>query len=121
MIDRLKLQGVWESTKRIYLSVWRNFNEFFIRLDVKPETWKERITLFVGYLIEDGKQSQTVRNYVSAIKCILKFDGVIVNEDRLLLNAIIRAWKLHKGQIPNTVAHTKGATQCHSSRDQILF
>ena len=78
------------------MSVWKNFNEFFIRLDVKPATWEERIILFAGHLIGEKKQSQTVRSYVSAIKAILKIDGIVVNEDKILLHSIIRACRLHQ-------------------------
>ena len=91
----MKTWGVRELTKKIYMSVWRTFNEFFIRLDNKPDMWEECIILFAGYLIDQRKQSQTVRSYVSTIKCILRFDSVLVNEDKILLNSIVRAYKLN--------------------------
>ena len=94
VVEQLKTGGVRESTKRIYLSVWRTFNEFFIQLDKKPNTWEDRLLLFAGHLIEQKKQSQTVKSYISAIKCILRFDRVSVNEDRMLLNSLVRACRL---------------------------
>ena len=80
-------------TRRIYYSVWKQFNEFFIRLDDKPNNWEQRITLFVGYLIEQNKQSQTVHSYVSAIWAVLAEINTVLNEDLFLLSALTRACK----------------------------
>ena len=60
-------------------------------MDHKPDSWEERITLFVGYLIDQNKQSQTVRSYVSAIRGLLAEIKVKLNEDQFLLHALTRA------------------------------
>ena len=60
-----------ESTKRNYYRVWLIFNRFFIQLDIKPTEWDDCITLFTRYLIDQGKQSSTVKSYISAIKVVL--------------------------------------------------
>ena len=70
------------------------FNKFFLRLDLKPLRWEERIVLFVGYLIQEGKQSSTIRCYLSAIRSVLKTEGIKINEDIYLLNALTHACKL---------------------------
>ena len=67
---------------------------FFVRLDKKQDTWEDRITLFVTYLIEDKKQSQTVKSYVSVIKGILAEINVKINHDKFLLSVLTRACKL---------------------------
>ena len=59
------------------------FNEFFIRLDEKPDNWEDRILLFSGYLIDNDKKSSTVKSYISAIKAVLRDDNVEVNEDKI--------------------------------------
>ena len=91
-----------ESTKSNYLTVWRIFNKFLIRLDSKPPTWEDRLTLFVGYMVDRGNQSSTIKSYISAIKAILRMDGYVMNEDMLLLKSLTRACKLK-----NDVVHTR--------------
>ena len=98
-IDSLKQNRVCKNTQKNYQSVWKVFNEFFVRLDVKPHTWEERICLFVGYLISMNKRSQTVRSYVSALRGILKLDGVILNENQFLLSSLTRACKLQNDRV----------------------
>ena len=99
IIDRLHLNCHRSSTKKNYYTVWRLFNQFYIRLDNKPDNWEDRIILFVGYLIDNGKKSTTVKSYVSAIKSVLHDDNIIVNEDRCLLNALTKACRYHNDQI----------------------
>ena len=95
IIERLKGQQFRGSTRRNYRSVWKGFNEFFIKLDVKPLQWEERIILFVGYLIQHRKaKSQTIRSYLSAIRATLQNEGIKLEEDRFLLNSLTCACKL---------------------------
>ena len=93
VIDKLKSQRIKESTRKIYYCVWRKFNEFFIKLDHKPSTWEQRITLFVGYFIDQKKQSQTVCSYVSALKGVLAEVNIFLDKDQFLLSALTRACK----------------------------
>ena len=69
-----------DSTKKNYYSVWRTFNQFFIWLDRKPDSWEERITLFAAHLIQMKKKSSMVKSYVSVIKAVLSDMNVTVNE-----------------------------------------
>ena len=98
-MNKLVNDRVRMSTRVNYKSVWKTFNEFFIKLDVKPDNWEDRITLFAAYLVDQQKQSQTVRSYVSAIKGILRADGVEINENKFLLSAITRACKLNNDSV----------------------
>ena len=82
IIAKLKRDRVCESTKRNYYSVWKTFNEFFVRLDHKPNNWEDQLVLFVGHLVSENKNSQTIRSYISAIKNVLADDGVILNENK---------------------------------------
>ena len=94
VVENLKFHRFMGTTKRNYYSVWKNFNEFFIRLDNKPEEWEDRIVLFVGYLIHyKGSNSQTIRSYISAIKATLLNEGIKLNENRFLLNSLTCACK----------------------------
>ena len=91
IIDRLKNEGKRSSTRKNYHCVWALFNNFFIRLDEKPEKWEDRLTLFVGYLINSKKKSTTVKSYISAIKAVLKEDGIDISEDRCLITSLTKA------------------------------
>ena len=99
LIDNLKGKQHRESTRKNYYSIWKLFNNFFLRLDVKPLNWENRLSLFVGYLIDNGKQSSTIKSYVSTIRAVLKIEGIKINEDVYLLNALTRACKLKNDRI----------------------
>ena len=99
IIDRLKGKGVRNSTNANYLSVWRHFNRFLIRLDDRPKSWEDRVALFCAYLIEDGAQSQTVKSYVSGIKAVLKEDGYDWNENKILISSLTRACKVQNDKV----------------------
>ena len=92
--DKLKTETIRNTTRRSYYSAWRTFNEFFVRLDSKPDNWEDRIILFVGYLIELKRKSTTILSYISAIKKVLRDDGVILSEDRFLINSLTKACRL---------------------------
>ena len=94
ILDSLKNQKNRESTKRNYISVWRQFNKFLIKLDNRPEFWEDRVSLFAAFLIHNGIQSSTLKSYISAIKGILKDDGYCWNENRILLNTLTKACKV---------------------------
>ena len=76
IIDKLHSQQYRDSTRRNYYTIWKLFNQFFLRLDKKLATWEECLVLFVGFLVNDKKQSATVKSYVSAIRAVLQEIGV---------------------------------------------
>ena len=100
IIEKLKNKRVRKSTSRNYLSIWRNFNQFLIKLDKMPKSWEDRTALFCAHLIEGGAQSQTVKSYVSAIKGVLKDDGYTSwNDDKVLLSTLTRACRLENDRL----------------------
>ena len=99
IVDKLRSQQYRSSTRHNYYVVWKLFNKFFIRLDQKPDTWKDRLTLFVGYLIDNEKQSSTVKSYISAIKAVLREIGIKLNYDQSLILSLTRACRLVNDQI----------------------
>ena len=108
IIDRLRRERIRDSTRRNYYSIWKTFNQFFIRLDVKPRTWEDRLILFVAYLIQGKKQSQTIKSYISAVKVVLRDDGVTINEDKFLFNSLTRACKLKHDRVRTRLPINKG-------------
>ena len=95
VLDKLKFNTTRESTAKNYLHVWRQFNNFLIRLDLKPTTWEERILLFAAHLIEEKRiQSQLLKSYYSAIKSILRSDDYIVDDNKVYLGSLAKACRL---------------------------
>ena len=108
IVDKLKYGDQRLSTKNIYHSVWKHFNEFFIKLDSKPSSWEERLILFVGHLINNNRKSSTIRSYISAIKAVLAKDGHSLNEDKVLLKSLTRACKLENDTVKTRLPIQKG-------------
>ena len=94
VIDRLRCKSNRNSTRKTYHRIWTTFNKFLIRLDDKPQCWEERVTIFIAYLIEQGRQSSTIKSYVSAIKNVLMTDGYEWSDSKILLTSLTRACKL---------------------------
>ena len=120
-MEKLRFDDIRQSTKTNYYSVWRTFNQFFIKLDVKPSSWEDRLVLFVGHLIQENKNSQTIRSYVSAIKKVLRNDGVTLDEDTYLINALTRACKLHNDRVLTRFPIQKGLLRVLLHKTESFF
>ena len=94
IVEKLKSQCHRDSTRKMYYLAWKKFAEFFQKLDVKPQTWEERIVLYIGYLVDTKKQSSTIKSYLSAIRAVLKIDGVKLSEDMFLVSSLTKACRL---------------------------
>ena len=94
LMENLKGKTNRQTTRSSYHKTWTRFNTFLIKLDRRPETWEDRLMLYVTYLIDQGLKSTTIKSYVSVIKYVLKMDGYSWNEDRVLLNSLTKACKL---------------------------
>ena len=115
IVERLMLKQHRDSTAKTYLSIWRQFNRFIIKLDKKPELWEDRATLFIAYLIDRGMQSSTVKSYLSAIKKTLIMDGYKWNDNLVLIRSLAKACR-----IINDTVRTRLPIQC-SLLEMILF
>ena len=94
VVQRLLGQQNRKSTIKTYLNVLRQFNNFVISLDVPPESWEAKTTLFIAYLIEQGKQSSSIKSYVSAIKKMLVSDGYRWQDKEVLLTSLTKACRM---------------------------
>ena len=93
------------------------FNKFVISLDSKPKLWEDRTTLFIGYLVDKGMQSSTVKSYVSAIKKTFVLDGYKRDDNGM----IVLVWSLAKVcRIINDKVRTRLPIHC-SLLEVILF
>ena len=108
IVEDLKHNQHQSSTKRNYYAVWKVFNEFFIRLDEKPDKWEDRLTLFVGHMVSLNHQSSTVHSYISAIRVVLKMNNIKVSEDQFLLASLTKACKLRNDKIRTWLPIQKG-------------
>lgn len=97
--EKIKGLGIRPSTRKGYYRRWKALNKFLIKFDTIPDTWEERITLYVTHLINQKKKSATVKSYLSAIRYILREDGVDLNENKIELAALIKACKLQNDKL----------------------
>ena len=108
LIDKLKREHHRSSTRANYYGIWRTFNEFFIRLDTKPNSWEDRIVLFVGYLIQSNHKANTINSYISAIKSVLRDDGVEIKEDRYLQSSLTKACRYINDRVKTRLPIQRG-------------
>ena len=110
IIDKLKRGRICDPTLHNYYNVWKLFNRFLLKLDRKPNNWEDRLTLFVGYLVEAKKKSQMIKSYISVIKAVLKDVNVDVdvNEDKYLIASLTRACKIRQDVFIQTLPIQKG-------------
>ena len=94
ILERLKWNTTRDSTSKNYYRIWKIFNGFIMKLDKKPSSWEQRLSLFGAYLVESGKQSSTIRSYFSAIRKILDNDGYELKENVLALHSLTKACRL---------------------------
>ena len=89
---------VWVYRVRLQFQIrqiWKQFNKFFLRLDRKPPSWEDRLTLFVHHLIQEKKKANMIRCYISAVKSVLKDNGVVLCKNKYLISSLTKAWKLN--------------------------
>ena len=108
IVQKLKSERYRNSTRQTYYRVWKLFNQFFIRLDKKPDDWEDRIVLFAGFLIENKMQSSSVKSYLSAIKAMLAESGIKLQEDQFLLSSLTKACKIKNDHLFTRLPIRKG-------------
>ena len=92
--EKFKATQHRNSTTKNYHSIWRQFNDFVIRLDEPSRTWEERMALYGTYLVAKGVQLATLKSYKSAIKNILVTDGYPWNDDKVMLSILVKACRI---------------------------
>ena len=94
LVEQLRNKQVRPSTDENYQRIWKQFNQFLVKLDKLPKYWEDRATLFAAYLIDKGSQSSTIKSYMSAIKSILILDNYNWCEEKFMVHALTKACKL---------------------------
>ena len=109
IIDRLQFRQTRNSTANTYLIVWRQLNKFVISLDSKEHlSWEQKTAMFGAYLVDTGVQSSTLKSYFSTIKFVLKQDGYDWDDNKVLLNSLIRGCKLENDRLKIRLPIQKG-------------
>ena len=108
IVEKLRVKHLRASTSNNYYGILKAFNAFYLRLDIKPKSWEDRLVLFVGYLVQQQRKSSTIKSYISAIKSVLKADGITINEDRYLLTSLTKACRLANDRVITQLPIRKG-------------
>ena len=110
------------TTKTNYYRIWKKFNSFFLKLDSKPKNWEDRLTLYIAHMIQNNLKSTTIKCYISAIKAILSYGHIQLNEDRCLLNSLTRACQLKNDRVRTKFPVTKNVLKVMlSTMDHMAF
>lgn len=94
IIKEIKFMRHRTSTRLKYHEIWTSFNKFLIKFDRMPATWEDRIYVYVAHLVDNKKSVNTVKSYLSAIRQILKSDGIDLQEDKNLFSSLLTTCKL---------------------------
>lgn len=99
IVEKLTNADIQDSTKRVYHSIWCNFNKFLLCFDDLPTTWEQKLVLYATFLADAGCASATVASYMSAIRYVLRHDNVEISNTSCKLASIIKACKLHNDTV----------------------
>ena len=108
LVEKLKIKAYQNSTWENYYTIWCLFNKFFLHLDNKPDSWEDRLVLFVANLVDEEKESATIRLYCSVIKAVLRMEGIDIQDNIYELRLLTRACKLHNDTFTNVLPIRKG-------------
>lgn len=99
VVDRLQNSDVEWSTKTMYYRVWCLFNRFLLCFDDLPTSWEEKLVLFAAFNVEIGNAPATISSYMSAIRYMLRHDGINISNVSCKLASIIRACKVNNDEV----------------------
>lgn len=93
-------KDIRKSTLNKYVEEWRTFNRFLLDgIDKIPNTWEDRLVVYVTYLVDTGKQSATIKSYISAIKKMMSFENIQYDDTQAKLKALIKCAKLQNDKV----------------------
>ena len=95
LVERLRREKHKSTTRRTYHEAWVNFNDFLIRLDKWPDAWDDRLVLYVAEIMDSMRPSSTIASYVSAVKSVLRDDGVDLGDNSVLLASVLRSCRIN--------------------------
>ena len=111
IINRLCMEKHRDSTKATYYRVWKLFNQFFLKIDVKPCSWEDRLVLFTGFLVNNKLKSTTVKSYVVAIQSVLTELGEEIKMENYLIKSLTKAFRIRNDHIIHRLPISKGVLE----------
>ena len=121
LMNRLLLKQNHDSTNKMYMEVWRQFNAFLISLDTMPVSWEDRTMLFITNLVGKGFQSSSIKSYVSAVKRILINDRYQWDNTKILILSLTRACRLINDQVRTRLGISKGLLELVLFENEKIF
>ena len=94
LLDTLRTKRYKGTTERNYHQNWTPFNNFLIKLDRMPETWEDRLIIYITSLVQVGHGSQTISSYISAIKAVLNKKRIIIKDNTYTLASLVKACRI---------------------------
>ena len=71
-----------------------------MKLDRKPAAWEDHLALHLTHLVAIKKRrSKTIKSYSSAIKKILKREGIMIDENKYKLSALVNSCRLQNDEL----------------------
>lgn len=89
-MERNHQRRVSSPTKKAYHDIFDNFLDF-LDLFNTPDRWEEKMVLYATFLADNPYDEVTIKSYMSAIRYQLQQDGVHLEEDKFLMESIIRS------------------------------
>ena len=68
-------------------------------MDRRPQSWEDRLIIYITHLIKIGRASQTISSYISAIKAVLRAEDIFILDNSYELAALVKACKLKNDEI----------------------
>ena len=106
ILDMLRTKRYKGSTEKNYHQIWAQINEFLIGLNRMPESWEDRLVIYIMSLVQIGRASQTISSYIRAIKAVLRTEQIIIKDESYTLASLIKACK-----IKNEILHVRPPIQ----------
>ena len=73
-----------------------------------PETWEDRLIIYITSLVQAQRKPQTISSYISAIKAVLRTGNIIITDKTYTLAALVRACKIKNDTLQVTLTIQKG-------------
>ena len=102
------MQKYRDTTRCTYHHIRKLFNQFFLRLDIKPCSWEDCLVLFTRFLVKNKLKSSTAKKYLSAIRSVLLELGEKISTDNYLIKALTKVCHLHNDTVINKLPISKG-------------
>lgn len=98
VVERNHQKSVAPPSKKTYHDIFNNFRDFLDLFRTLPDKWEEKMVLYATFLADNTYDESTINSYMSAIRFQLQQDGVRLEEDKILLESVIRSTRYKNKQ-----------------------